>query len=146
MSWQKQHEKIIRMTVMLKSLLIAVMFLMSTIAYGATGVVELNTKGDVAAAFARHRPMVIMFHATWCPACEATMPEFLKAAQVLGDKVDFYVMDVDKIMLRMKKQPEGIPAFVAGTSERSIRSSKSLSEGGMKCDDIVEYVKKNTKH
>lgn len=114
----------------------------ATIANAAT---PLTTQEQVNAAFAKHRPMVIMFSAVWCPACRLTYPQYIEAEKSFKGKVDFYYMDSDKISLKMKRQYSGIPAFVCGKTEKEIRSGKSLTEGGMPAEGIIDYVKKCTR-
>jgi|ERR1051325_1028252 thiol-disulfide isomerase/thioredoxin len=121
--------------------MLATLILTLTNAYAAT---PLTSAAEVKAAFAKGRPMVIMFSAEWCPACKWTKPQYLEAEKQFAGKVDFYTMDTDKIGLKMKKQFSGIPAFVAGHNEKEIRSGKSLMEGGMPVFEIVKYVKQWT--
>src|SRR5271156_5820982 len=86
----------------------------------AEGAKVLESPDQVRTAFAQKRPTVIMFHAEWCGACKLAMPNYLKAAQELAGKVDFYVWDIDNHMgLRSasdKKKAlliEAVPMFVA---------------------------------
>ena len=109
--------------------------------YGAT---ELRTKTDVAKAFAKHRPMVIMFYTDWCPSCKVTKPEYFKTEKKFPN-VDFYLMNVDKIALRMDVESHYIPSFVAGTNEKDIRSGRSLMDGISHAKmTLTEYVRKYT--
>lgn len=123
--------------------LIAALTILNHTAHAEMGVVQLETREDVKQAFAQHKPMVIMMHATWCPACKATVPNYLKAAQKLKG-VTFYMMDVDKMQLMMKKPVQYIPSFVAGTEELTIRNAGSLESGAMSEKEILQYVRKNT--
>ena len=119
-----------------------VLLLMAFVAITANAATPLNNQAEVNAAFAKHRPMVIMFSAAWCPACRLTYPQYLEAEKTFKGKVDFYYMDSDKISLKMARQYGGIPAFVCGKTEREIRSAKSLIEGGMPAEGIIDYVNK----
>ena len=121
------------------------MVLLSFIPVQALAAEVLRTPEQVKAAFAKGRPMVIMFYADWCPACRSTKPNYLKAEEKLAGKVDFYLMDSDKLRLRMAKDFDGIPAFVAGTSEKDIRSGRTLEVGGMSTEAIVKYVTDSVK-
>ena len=117
------------------------------LAFQATAAEQLKSHADVKKALAKHRPMIVMMHAEWCPPCRATVPEYLKAEKKFAGKVDFYFMDADHIMFKLNTKevyPRGIPAFVAGCSEKDMRSGKSLSEGGMSEADIEAYVTKFT--
>lgn len=125
----------------MKTILSLLALLMSVASFAAE---KLETPDQVKAAFAKNRPMVIMFYADWCPACKSAKPSYAKAEKALAGKVDFYLMDSDKIRLRMAKDFEGIPAFIAGTSEKDLRSGKSLVEGAMPADEMIRYIKKNT--
>lgn len=115
----------------------------------AHAVTPLTDQKDINAAFAKHRPMVIMFTATWCPACRLTLPQYVEAEKTLKNKVDFYVIDADNtnlvINLKMKRDFTGIPAFVCGKTAKDIRSAKSLRQGGMPAEGIIDYVNKWTK-
>lgn len=114
--------------------------LMMFVATAASAAEELTSKEAVAAAFAKGRPMIIMFYTTWCGACKVTQPEFAKAEKELAGKVDFYLMDADKLRLKMKKDFDSIPSFVAGSTEKAVRSARSLSSGSMKAAAIKAYV------
>lgn len=113
------------------------------ITLNAQAYTELHSQKEVDAAFAKGRPMVILFATTWCPPCIATKPEFAAAEKEMPG-VDFYLMDADTISLKMDRQYDGIPAFVAGKNEKEIRSAKSLDIGGKDKKEILEYVKKWT--
>lgn len=121
-----------------------VMLSLLFIANVATAATSLTSQKEVTAAFAKHRPMVIMFTAEWCGWCKITKPEYAEAEQILNGKVDFYTIDLDQANLKMSKQLSGIPAFVVGKSEKDIRSAKSLKSGFMKADQIVKYILKYT--
>lgn len=120
------------------------MILLSLVTSTVFAAEKLENPEQVKAAFAKGRPMVIMFYADWCPACQSTKPRYAEAEKALAGKVDFYLMDSDKIRLRMAKDFDGIPAFVAGTSEKDIRSARTLETGGMSTKDLIKYVTKST--
>ena len=123
--------------------LASLMLLISSLAFAAQ---PLESKEQVAAAFANGRPMVILFSAEWCGACKMIKPEFLKAEKALEGKVDFYTMDVDKLRLRTEAEwPGAIPTMLSGTSEADVRSGKSYMTGFREASEIIKYVKSNTK-
>ena len=41
-----------------------------------------------------HRPVLLMFWATWCEQCEALMPTVRHAARVYGERADFFGINV----------------------------------------------------
>jgi thiol-disulfide isomerase/thioredoxin len=134
----------------MKTLMILVSMLISTVSMAVT---ELKTSADVTAAFAKGRPMVIMFYTTWCPACKATKPRYAKAEKVLKGKVDFYLMDVDKIGLGgpnpadragSRHEVNAIPSFSAGNTEDEVRAGTHFREGGGSVDALVDYIKSST--
>lgn len=54
-------------------------------------ILGVNLHGErVALHDFKGRPAVINFWGTWCPPCRAELPEFERAYQQFGDKVDFY--------------------------------------------------------
>ena len=41
-----------------------------------------------------HRPVLLLFWATWCEQCEALLPTLRDAARVYGERVDFFGINV----------------------------------------------------
>ena len=41
------------------------------------------------------KPIVLNFWATWCGPCRAELPDFNKVSKELGDKVQFFMVNVD---------------------------------------------------
>lgn len=119
------------------------LFIATMSAHAAT---PLNNAEDIAKAFAKHRPMVILFHAEWCSWCKKMGPEYAKAEEELKDQVDFYIMDVDKVQLKMTKQYQGIPAMVCGDNEAFIRTGRSINDGYIPAEQIVTYLKYTLSH
>lgn len=105
---------------------------------------ELSSQKKVNTAFAKHRPMIIMFYTTWCPACKATKPAYIKAEKILAGKVDFYLMNVEIGELKMREEIDSIPSFVAGVDREDIRSARSLKSGSMSVKQILQYIRKYT--
>jgi len=126
--------------------MVAMLLALLTLTTSAQASTQLNSAEDVAKAFAKHRPMVILFHAEWCSWCKKEEPEYAKAEQELKGQVDFYVIDIDHIKLKMTRQVGGIPAFVCGSSEKSIRSGKTINDGYQDAKRIVAYIKYTLAH
>lgn len=121
------------------------LLLVSHVAFGATA---LNGPKDVLKAFSKHRPMVIMFYTTWCPACHATMPEYLKAEKALKGKVDFYTMNVEKLELKATDHTTltiaAIPSFSAGDNEKDVRQGAHFREGGGSAAVLEDFIRDAT--
>ncbi len=65
------------------------------------GVQELDEAGyttlmDMIEAGEQKRPIVIDFTADWCPPCQLFAPIYKATAEKMGDKIDFYKVDIDK--------------------------------------------------
>lgn len=116
------------------------LLLSANIAHAATA---LTTKAELDAALAKHRPMVVMFHAAWCGWCKKEEPEYAKAEKAFDGKVDFYVVDIDKVETH-GFIIGGIPAFVAGKTKGDILRNDHLVEGYMTAEQLIAYIKKYT--
>ena len=116
----------------------------------AMGAEVLHDANDTAKAFAQGKPMVVMFHATWCGFCKKAMPEYLKAEKAFEGKVNFYLVDIDESAkgilptIEVRAHIGGIPAFIAGTDEKQVTSGNSVFEGYMDAEQIKGYVRAHT--
>ena len=54
-----------------------------------------------------HRPVLLLFWATWCEQCEALIPTLRDAAQVYGERVDFFGINVT-----VRETPAGVREYV----------------------------------
>ena len=80
-----------------------------------------------------NRVTVLDFNATWCGPCKKFAPAFEKAAEVYGNQVDFYSVDVDQNPQTAKAfGVESIPTVVFilpdGTIKTYVGTADLLSE------------------
>ncbi len=58
-------------------------------------------------AYIGHRPVLLLFWATWCEQCEALIPTLRDAARVYGERVDFFGINVT-----VGETPVGVREYV----------------------------------
>lgn len=58
-------------------------------------------------AYIGHRPVLLLFWATWCEQCEALIPTLRDAARVYGERVDFFGINIT-----VGETPAGVREYV----------------------------------
>jgi thiol-disulfide isomerase/thioredoxin len=88
-------------------------------------VVSITTVEQARQEIKRDGPMVVMYHAEWCGACQAFMPTYVHIAMLMPD-VRFYLIDMDngagyKEHVKLH-DPFYIPWVIVGMNEDQIRN------------------------
>jgi thioredoxin 1 len=77
---------------------------------------EINTLSDFQSFIHKDdKPVVIKFHATWCPACKAMKPIFDQASEKYKDAAHFATINVEKKELKPALEAfgiQGIPTII----------------------------------
>jgi thioredoxin 1 len=80
----------------MKKLLVVLTLLMTNMAIAITDITLDQKLEAIQSAVDGGKPAVIEFYATWCGPCQMLKPMVLQAEKDLGDKVNFFSIDVDK--------------------------------------------------
>lgn len=75
---------------------VAMMAVISVSAAGDAKITRLDDTNYREALMNPARPLVIDFSATWCGPCKLFAPVYDEVAGEMGDKLDFYSVDVDE--------------------------------------------------
>jgi thiol-disulfide isomerase/thioredoxin len=127
---------------------ISTLLITSVLLFGSQSKAEiifLNTPKQLKEFFAQGKPAIIMQGADWCSACVRIFPSYAKMSNQFGDKVLFGFIDVDRMRLKMAKKLVYVPTFVAGKTEKEVKSAVSLNDfkkGDYK--GLLEYITRYT--
>jgi len=116
-------------------LIAAVIFMTANIASAA--VVEVTSEADYKAIVNQAKPVIIMFGASWCPACGEAKPAFVEAEKLYKGKVIFAYFDVDKVQVGgIPYIPSYVTTFITGDfNQDSLNKLESRDVQG-----LIKYI------
>ena len=80
------------------------------------------------------------FSATWCGPCKMMAPVFHAVADEMGDKVDFYSVDVDENPgLAAANKVFSVPTLIL--YKDGVEASRSV--GAISRSDLLDFIEKN---
>ena len=116
--------------------LIAAVILM-TASVASAAVVKVTSEADYKAIVNQAKPVIIMFGASWCPACVEAKPAFVEAEKLYKGKVIFAYFDVDTVQVGgIPYIPSYVTTYITGDfNQDSLNKLQSRDVQG-----LIKYI------